>query len=380
MDRARPNVPTHTLAWVGLSLLVLPWSMAQAEDAPPAPTEVAVIVGTEVNLRVGPRPDGRPVAQLDDGTVLLVVEHLDGWVCVHVPSGFLAAVSADHVEPVGTDAVRVTASRLNLRVEPPVEGGPVPGAFRDRAERGALLHVMKREGSWLWVLAPADTRAYVSAQFVRTLGPLADHEALVASAAARRTATLEAVARERRERAALLAGDKLRVAIGAAQQALYRLRIDAGITRTPVVEASTALEAALEASAEAPIRVRKLARAIREDLEAELEIRAARKDAEVARLRGLDPPAEPPPAARVDRVSLSGEIRWEAAPTWRNGGEWVLWLDDEPRFVLQLTTGLPHPLPDFRANADQGARTVEGRQPGERVFGLPVIEVTAIRP
>ena len=144
------------------------------------------------------------------------------------------------------------------------------------------------------------------------------------------------------------------------------------------MEAINALEAEIEAGREAPVPVRKLARAVRQDLEAELELRMARKDAEVARLRGLVPPAEKPPAPKIPEVTVRGVIRWEVAPRWRNGGEWVLWIGEEPSYVLQLTTGLPHPLPDLKGNADDGERTIQGRQSGVRVFGLPVIVVQVI--
>ena len=184
---------------------------------------------------------------------------------------------------------------------------------------------------------------------------------------------------ERRERAARISGTKLRSAIGKAQQALYKFRVTRGIDRTPVVTVINDLEAAIEEGRESPVAVRKLAHALREDLESELEMRMARKDAEVARLRGLEPPAERSAAPKIAEVSVNGVIKWEPAEGWRNGGEWVLWVDDEPRYVLQLTTGLKHPLPNFKANADRGVRTILAKQSGTRVFGLPVLEVRGIR-
>ena len=388
-DRARHAGARLVRALILLALLGSLALPARAEeDTPPAPATpeapaaptVGVIQGSRVNVRVGPRPGGRPVTQLDDGTVLLLVESLPGWYAVHVPSGILAAVSGRFVEPVGADAVRVTARRLNLRVAPMVEGKAVPDPFRDQVERGTVLPWVQREGDWYWVMVPEATRVYVSSDYVRELGPQAKHAALLARAREQRSKQLELLARQRAERAARRSGAKLRAAIGSAQQSLYRFRVELGIARTPVVEVINALEAAIEACRESPVSVRKLARAVREDLEAELEIRVARKDAEVARLRGLEPPAERTPVPKVDQVAARGVIRWEAAPGWRNGGEWVLWVEDEPRYVLQLTTGMPRPHPDFKANADDRPRHVEGRQPGTRVFGLPVLEVRAIKP
>ncbi len=386
----RPLARLHrTLVGIAAGLLLCagPVRSARTEDPPDSPAvkapaaarTVAVIQGQKVNLRVGPRAGGRPVAQLNDGTVLLVVERFSGWVCVHVPAGFLAAVAAEFLEPVGRDGVRVVASKLNMRVAPPEEGKAMPAAFRDRIPRGTVLPLVKREGAWVWVMAPETTRVYVSDRFVKHLGTPGEHAALLGTARGRRTTRLASLARERRERAAQRSGATLRVAIGSAQQALYRMRIERGRTRTPVVEVINALERAIEACRESPVGTRKLAHAVRQDLEAELEIRVARKDAEVARLRGLDPPAEKPVAPVLETLVVRGTIRWEAAPTWRNGGEWVLWVGEEPRYVLQLTVGLPQPVPDFKAHADGAVRSIEGRQPGGRVFGLPVIYVRRIK-
>lgn len=386
-DRIRP-VRVLGLGALCVLLLALALPNARAEDEPvpapaaedearPAPT-VGVIQGSRVNVRVGPRPGGRPVTQLDDGAVVLILGKYTGWLAIEVPAGVLVAVAQKYVKPVGADAVRVEASRLNLRVGVPQEGRPVPAALRDRVVRGTVLPLVRRDGDWVWVMAPEGTRVFVSDKYVRELGPASEHKAILAAARAQRTDQLALLARQRRERAARLSGEKLRAALGEAQQSLYRFRIERGITRAPVVEVINALESTIEACRESPVAVRKLALAVRQDLESELELRMARKDAEVARLRGLEAPAEKPAAPRIEQVLVRGRIRWEAAPGWRNGGEWVLWVADEPRYVLQLTTGLPHPLPDFKARAAGGPCAVEGRQSGQRVFGLPVLEVRSL--
>ncbi len=347
------------------------------EAREPEPT-VAVVKGRRVNLRVGPRVDVRPVDRLDEGTVLLIVERVPGWFGVRVLEGFPAAVAAKYVEFVGHDAVRIDATNLNVRLHPPEPGRPLPGAFRDRLPRGAVVPLLERVGDWVRIWAPESIRAYVSEEYVEELGPLSEHLAVVEKARDLRLAQLQLLAEARKAAAARKSGATLREAFGSAQQTLYKLRMRRGIDRTPVVEAINALEQVVAASRDAPLPVRKLAHAVLTDLEAELEMRMARKDAEVARLRGLDPPAEKPAAPKIARVEVRGEIRWEAAPRWRNGGAWVLWIGEDPRYVLHVTTGLPHPLPDLQANAGKGPRTVTGKQSGERVFGLPVVEVRKI--
>ena len=351
---------------------------AEPAPAPPRMT-VGVIRGQRVNLRVGPRIDVRPVRTVDEGTVVLIVERVPGWFGIRLPIGFPASVSDRYLEPVGADAVRVVARNLNMRVTDPQPGKQMPGAFRDHPAFGALLPVIERNPGWVRVLAPEEIRVYVSERFVRELGSPEEHAALVEAARAERRAYVARMAAERKEQAAQRSGLRLREALGDAQQALYRLRIEGGFDRTPVVKAINTLEAALEKGRMAPADARRLAQAIRADLEAELEIRMARKDAEVARLRGLDPEPESPATPRQAAVRVEGKIRWEAAPTWRNGGAYVLWQGETPTHVLRLTTGLPRPLPDLKGHAGGGVCVIEGSQPGELVFGLPVVEVRTLR-
>jgi len=339
---------------------------------------LGLVSGQGVNLRVGPRTDGHPVARLDEGTVVLVVEEVGDWLGVRVPQGFPAAVARRYLEPAGPDALRVTADRLNLRVRPPKDDGPMPDPFRDQIGRGCPLPHLRDEGDWAWVIAPEEVRAYLHKDYVHVLGPFEEHEDALKTARARRVAEVEALARARREEEALEAGGRLRGAVGETQAALWRLREEGGIDRTPVVDLANALDGALAQGGAAPPDVRRLARALRQDLENELEIRTARKDAEVARIKGETPPTEPKEAPVVPMAEVRGTIRWEAAPRWRNGGAFVLWRGEEPVHVLELTTGTPLPLPDLAGLASSGEEAlVKGAQPGRRVFGLPVIEVHA---
>ncbi|MDF1701291.1 MAG: hypothetical protein P1V36_09060, partial [Planctomycetota bacterium] len=195
-DRIRPvRVPGLGSICVLLLVFALPPAWAEDEPVPapaaedearPAPT-VGVIQGSRVNVRVGPRPGGRPVAQLDDGAVVLILGKYTGWLAIEVPAGVLVAVAQKYVKPVGADAVRVEASRLNLRVGVPQEGRPVPAALRDRVVRGTVLPLVRREGDWVWVMAPEGTRVFISDKYVRELGPASEHKAILAAARAQRT-------------------------------------------------------------------------------------------------------------------------------------------------------------------------------------------------
>lgn len=355
---------------------------APAADASPLPegAVLAVVRASDLNVRVGPRRDNNPVSQLEDGAVVLVVERVGDWAGVRIPAGFPVAVSGTHTERVGEDAVRVTAATLNLRVTPPVPEGPMPGAFRDQVRGGDLLPYIRTEGTWHWVLAPETVRAYVFAKYLEVLGPPAEHAALLARARAERADLVQSMAASRRRLRAMKASLALREAIGAAQQALERARAAGGDDRLVVMHITDGLDRALAAHPEADATAKTLAALLLADLDDERTRRAARREAADARLRGQTPPPEAPLTPRKDEVEVRGVIRWEAAPRWRAGGAFLLWIDGKPAYVLRLTTGTPRPLPDLKRSCDGAPRTVRGRQPGERVFGLPAIDVVTIGP
>jgi len=385
-------------------LLLLPASRALADDdatepagAPAAAAEpvVGVITGDHVNVRVGPRIDNREVTHLNEGDVVLIVEERGDWLCVRLPSGFPVAVSTDYTEAVGPDALRVKTNRLNLRVHPPQSGLPAPGIFQDHPEVGTLLPLLEmvempepaeegapvggvRSGGWAWVLAPEEIRAFVHGRYVKRLGPVAEHADLVEAARAKRQQAVERLAEARQEEARRTSGLRLMETLGAVQQDLYRLRIAGGTDKTPIVALANRMDAALDAEGAAADGVLRLARALREDLEREIQLRVARYQAEVARTRGLDAPALEPLEPVVEDASVTGDIRYEPTPGWKEEGVYFLWIDGRPRFALRLTIGGPLPHPDFASHAEAGPRRLVGRQPGTRLFGLPVFEVRAV--
>jgi hypothetical protein len=337
---------------------------------------VGRISGEGVNLRVGPRVDNEPVVQLSRGTVVIVVEEVAGWYGVRVPMGFPVSVAAEFVKEEGPDEVRVTAKRLNARVQPQEEGRPLPGAFRDPLPAGQVLTRIASDRGWVWVLAPEEMRAYVSREYVEVLGPLAAHADLVVAARDARAREVERLKEARAAASAASAGLALRGAIGASQQKLYRLRLEGTNDRTPVALVADELKAAIAAQPLAPAGERLLARLMSEDLERELEIRAARADRELAKARGAPLPGPAPtPTPSAAAFEAEGLLRWEKVPGWKDDGVFILWLGEKPTHVVRIGTGGRIPPPDLKALCDGRTWRFLGSAPGERVLGLPVIDV-----
>jgi hypothetical protein len=380
------------VGWVLAAVLV-----ARADEAPAAPSDptpvpapapdlglnvpaVGVVEGGKVNLRIGPRMDGRPVAQLEEGTVLVIVERLGEWLGVRVPQGFPAAVSLEYGELQGADAVRIMGSNVNLRLHPPEEGRTPAAAFRDRPARGAVLTLIERQGEWAWVVAPEDIRAYVHTRFIRELGPVEGQEGAIAAARAKRDVEAQRLSVARRGQMAEQAGKSLMSEVAGVQDALYRLRLEGNKDKAPVVALATRLDLALEGAALCPSRLLTIGRALREDLEREIAITVARADAEMAKWKGLPQKPVPTPAPKKTEIELVGTIRYEETPNWKEKGVYLLWIDDAPAYALRLTVGAELPLPDLRDNADGRPRRVRGVQPGDRLFGFPVIDIKSLRP
>jgi hypothetical protein len=284
-------------------------------------------------------------------------------------------------------------------VHPPVRGRPAPGIFHDRLERGTLLPLIEvveieqtggeeaeerpsahvRSSGWALVVAPESIRVFVHKDYVKALGPVdGEHGELITAARQQREARRKNLAAARRAEASRAAGLRLMQTLGAVQQDLQTLRRAGGTDKTPIVALANRMDEGLEKDAAAAERVLRLARALREDLEREIQLRVARHQAAVARTRGLDPPAVQKLEPVVENAVLEGEIRYEPTPGWTEAGVYFLWMDGRPRFALRLTTGGELPHPDFKAHAGGGLRRIRGRRPGDRLFGLPVLEVLGI--
>ena len=359
------------------------------DDSVPAATSliVGVVTGDRVNVRVGPRIDNREVTHLAEGEVVLIVEEKGDWVAVRIPAGFPVAVSTDFTEAVGPDALRVKTSRLNLRVHPPEEGLPAPGIFQDHPPRGALLPLLESvdprgpaEGASVRVVGlGVGPRARGDARFrprsvrqaARPRGG-ARRSSSTRPARARRGDAVKRLAEARLEAAAREAGLRLMEVLGGVQQDLYRLRQAGGTDKAPIVALANRLDGVLGAESTAAESVLRLARALREDLEREIQLRVARHQAAIAKTRGLEPPAIEPLEPVVEDTAQVGEVRYEPTPGWTEEGVYFLFIGGRPRFTLRLTTGGPLPHPDFSEHVQAGAVKLVGRQPGDRLFGLPV--------
>jgi hypothetical protein len=331
--------------------------------------------------------------------VVIVIEKVPGWYGVRIPKGFPVAVSLDYVVPEGTHGLRVMARRLNLRSHPPVKGRPVPGVFRDHPALGELLTLIDVEdpepkGSesetevtsdrpfgnrWAWVVAPEGIRAYVSEKFLRKLEPTKANVARLEAVREKRRTEAAALVEARRAMAARQAAMRLMTVVGEVQRELHALRGKGGNDKAPVVVLATRLEGAMTKEQNAMPAVLRLAHALREDLEREMQIRVLRHDAEVAKALGRDAPVVPLPAPKVDHVEKTGVLIYEATPGWREKGVWFLWVRGRPAFVVRPLADEKKAI-DIKPYGDGHEHVLRGALTGQRLFGLPVLEVEAIDP
>lgn len=368
--------PSFALVLVALAA-ALPAAPARADEPPSAaPLDpsfaVGVVTGDGVNLRVGPRQDDQAVQQLEQGTVVVIVERAGEWLGVRVPAGFAGAVAAELTEPVDSEHVRVTGTDVNLRRGAGLEQPP----FRDRLQRGDVLPVLAREGTWLIVEAPEEVRAYVHSRYVEEKGAVAENAERVAEGRKRRQAR-EALRKELATSSAAEADDgALRAEIGAVGKALADARAAGGYDVAPIGALEDRLEAAMATAKGPSERTKKLAEALLADLRRECEIRVAFADEILAKKRAGQAPPEraKDPAEQVPSVDLKGTVRWEAAPGWDGGGAFVLYDGDKPTVALRWSGGDLGKLATGK-DAPPTLVRVRGKQTGARVLGLPIVEV-----
>jgi hypothetical protein len=334
---------------------------------------VGVITGDKVNLRVGPRIDDAPVDSLEQGAVVVIVERAGEWLGVRVPAGFAAAVAGALTETVDADHVRIQGTAVNLRVRPPAADRAYP-AFRDHPAAGAVLPVTAREGDWVWVEAPEEVRAYVSAQYVKELGPLAQHAERVT--AARQARAKREEMRTQLKRRTQESGDDaaVRAEVGAVGAALVKARAAGGYDVAPLALLSDRLSSCVEAHPAAEARTKAIAAALAKDLDRETELRVAYGD-ELLLAKRTGKPAPggvQAPSPKVDALEATGTLRFEPAPGWEGGGAFLLWAPDGRPVHAVRWAG--HDLRPF----DGKAVKVKGKAPGGRLLGLPAVDADSI--
>ncbi len=341
---------------------------------------IGIVRGQNVNLRVGPRRGPHRIAQLNRGAVVVIVERIDDWLGIHVPVGFPAVASMRYLKPVAEGRVQIDATNLNLRVAIPGSGRAAPPAFRDHPKPGAVVPVIRTEGDWAWVLAPEYVRAYISARYVKELGPAREHQDVLAKAREFRKKNIAILDARRKEHVSRVSANRLREVIGHVQRELAELRRKNTLDQAPVIALRDHLRDGLKAHASALPRVRRLATAMYLDLEAEAALRAARADEALASGpptgKASPAPRKPTPHA-VGPVALTGIPRFE--PTENNQGEWVLWQREAPSHVLRPAPGVNVSFPDLRRYDGKQTKVV-GKQTKHRVFGLPLVMVHTLEP
>ena len=300
---------------------------AETPAEPAAETLPAVgrVLGSRVNVRIGPRIAGRPIVQLDQGAYVRVVSRVGKWLGLELPRGFRAALPMSSLERLDRDRVRVTVGRARLRAQMPTPQGTMGDLIETRVARGEILDLIETvtiaqpaaaeqatalaPQAWAWVIAPPTTRVYAHGDYIEVLrGGISAHAEQLRGAQDARRTWVESIRANRLEARAERAEAALRTLMGIVQTGLHRLRQEGGYDRAPLVVLANQVDAALEVATLAPDRLKRLGVALREDLEGEMALRVARRDAEIARARGLPTDPDRLPAPQVDQVRVRGQL------------------------------------------------------------------------
>lgn len=115
-----------------------------------------VVTGDNVNLRAGPSLRAEIVGQAGPGDRVEVLLQDGDWCAIYPPPGSAGWVSADFVGPDGA-----VVSTVNVR-----SGPSVSHARLTRLEPGEVPEIIERDGEWLRVSLPRETRLWISARYV----------------------------------------------------------------------------------------------------------------------------------------------------------------------------------------------------------------------
>jgi hypothetical protein len=131
----------------------------------PAPDFLAFtgkVVKNKVRLRHQPNLDSPILKELNQGDLLVVVGETEDFYAVQPPSGTKGYVFRTYI----LDNV-VEANRVNVRLEPDVEA-PVIGQLSAGDKVDGTVH--SKNNKWIEIAPPANTRFFVSKDYVEKLG------------------------------------------------------------------------------------------------------------------------------------------------------------------------------------------------------------------
>ncbi|MHC5053506.1 MAG: SH3 domain-containing protein [Planctomycetota bacterium] len=161
--------------------LCLLGSAAHAGEAPPVPTPEApvegIITAGRLNVRLRPDRSAPVLGQLMRDARAVVRRVAAGWCEIDMPPTFGVWISEKLVLMDGDASslaegesleASVLRSGARLRSTPSLRG-----AVLDECAKGAKLRALRAFNGWLRVVAPADLRAYVHADYVALRGPAA---------------------------------------------------------------------------------------------------------------------------------------------------------------------------------------------------------------
>lgn len=355
-----------------LLLLLLAAATARAEES------LAEITGDSVRVRSGPSTMRAILAELDRGDLVVVLGAEDGWRRVRVPGGLPGYVHSSLVS-IGEDGVAVVAaSRVLLRPE----AGKDQPALDERLDEGERLPVLDRDGEWVKVLMPERVEAFVYGEFLREIGPVAEHADRAERAArARRERLLsgrteeeQRLSTEKRrqeDREAVLAiGEKILDGEGDAEQMEERLR-------RVVLESDDDLTRGYANSLLALLELRKES----ERLRAEVEAAKKEKNDTRAGLESQLAEARRRYAEALDKVRVLRSLRenpFRGVGRIEKRGEDLVLVEDG-RVLYKLLSRR------FRLEDYVGRRVgVNGRmvakEPGENVSHLMVEKIAVLEP
>ncbi len=133
-----------------------------------------VVTGDSVYIRSGPDTNYYPIAKLNTGAKVAVVDQEYGWYKITPPQGSFSWVSKRYVESTGSKAGRITGSRVNIRAGSPLSSRNF--AVQMQAEKGTEVQIVGQQGQWYKISPPEGAYLWISARYVKGIGVVAKPE------------------------------------------------------------------------------------------------------------------------------------------------------------------------------------------------------------